>query len=538
MTSIAATFRSTPVRLGAAAAPQRGGWGRVPGRRRCLGGGQGTPPEHRPNREVRSRWTTSAQARFARRSSNKFLSHGEAQEVAKLGNHRYAGGQFSPSSFSQSYQMLTPSKPPAPGAFVSQLRASLFRVITIVNRAEQAADAKAWCDRVQRDIANLVAECATLEESTELPESDRARLYDRFLDIGRACVQPAPQVAVVVFGEALRMVPRSRAAHRGLARAFDATGDYVAALPHWHAFRRLARADDVSPSILLDEVLVHARSRLSAVFDEGGGSDELHRWLGSGDPVQLLDDDPARALSDIHGSGSEELASAVGDYLFLKAAHSLPRSSSERARAFIGANDLRAMVDGKRLCMVANSAALLEHDKGDEIDQHDIVVRFNSFKLIPPHTGRKTSVHVAIHLHNFNLDEYVDVRIILSNQLRLWREKVRHLDPRKQRFIGDASLRYPLYEQKLCADRVPDGAPTSGYNMLRLLYLFSNYSSLTLYGFDSYASPPLRLDAAMHLPHAAIHNSSSEATWIEEHSTVIDAVTRRIHRMPSSRQFG
>jgi len=194
----------------------------------------------------------------------------------------------------------------------------------------------------------------------------------------------------------------------------------------------------------------------------------------------------------------------------------------------MSAADFRQFLDGKTVALVANSAALLDSRRGSEIDGHDCVIRFNSYKIVASDTGAKTDVHAAIHLHSYNLQQHVPVRIIFSGSRKLWEKSVREkVDPKSQDRLGDASLHWPVRSTQLVAE---SGAkvPTTGYNMIRLIDLYGVAKEVNLYGFDGYASAPLRLDEAMHLPIADAHEYSAETAWLMEHTIRVDSVKKKL----------
>jgi hypothetical protein len=176
---------------------------------------------------------------------------------------------------------------------------------------------------------------------------------------------------------------------------------------------------------------------------------------------------------------------------------------------------LRTYLTGKSICLVANSPALIGSGLGELVDGYDLVMRFNSFVIDPEHTGARTDVHVTIHLHDYNFDVPVPVRIVLSGDQRLWIESVRRkVRPHAQEWLGDESLRWPARDLGLISPSDPFRTPTAGFNLLRLLLHLDVSSAIDLVGFDFYESGKLRLERAMHIPHSAAHNSRSERDWV------------------------
>jgi len=187
---------------------------------------------------------------------------------------------------------------------------------------------------------------------------------------------------------------------------------------------------------------------------------------------------------------------------------------------------LREYLAGKSVCLVANSARLLEHRVGDFVDEHDVVVRFNSFALDAPRTGTRTDVHATIHLHDFNWSHPVDVRLVFSGKRDLWRSSVvRHVDPPAQRFLGDESLRWPARTLFSEEDRLRFKVPTTGFNVLRIIDFLDVSTAIDLVGFDFYSGGAYRLAQAMHLPVAAAHSYDAEKAWVMERAVSATDIT-------------
>ena len=175
----------------------------------------------------------------------------------------------------------------------------------------------------------------------------------------------------------------------------------------------------------------------------------------------------------------------------------------------------RNHVAGKSICLVANSPSLIGSGAGELIDGYDLVMRFNSFVIDPEHTGSRTDVHVTIHMHDFNWDVPVPVRIVLSGDPVLWAESLRRrVRPHAQEWLGDDSLRWPARDLGLISPKDPYRTPTAGFNLLQLLLHLDVSTAIDLVGFDFYESGKLRLEGAMQIPHSAAHNSGSERDWV------------------------
>jgi hypothetical protein len=198
--------------------------------------------------------------------------------------------------------------------------------------------------------------------------------------------------------------------------------------------------------------------------------------------------------------------------------------SAEAAAAVrtIDLGGLRQYLDGRSVCLVANSQRVAESGAGRRIDAYDVVVRFNSFALDPANTGRRTDIHATIHMHDYNWSVPVDVRVVFSGKGPAWRQSiVKHLVADAQKYLGDATLRWPVRDPALLGDTVVD-VPTSGFNMLRLVDFLDVSPVIDLVGFDFNATGAYRLPEAMELPVARAHDYDGERTWVMSRATNVD----------------
>lgn len=201
-----------------------------------------------------------------------------------------------------------------------------------------------------------------------------------------------------------------------------------------------------------------------------------------------------------------------------------PRTSAFREIAeeieTVGVPSFRNYLQGKSVCLIANSPTVAHSGLGELIDQYDVVIRFNSFVIDPIHTGAKTSVHVTIHMHDFNWDVPVDVRIVLSGKKELWIESLKErLRPGKQRYTGDNSLRWPGPELGLVSEAYASGKPTAGFNTMTLLDHLDVNPVIDLIGFDFYESGIYRVDGAEKVPLSDVHKPDAERRWVESRAT-------------------
>ena len=202
----------------------------------------------------------------------------------------------------------------------------------------------------------------------------------------------------------------------------------------------------------------------------------------------------------------------------------VPRVSEATARALtpIDTSGLRHYLDGRSICLIANSQRVGQSGAGALIDGYDIVARFNSFKIDPQHTGSKTSIHAAIHMHNFNWSVPVDVRLIFSGSIDAWRNSInKYIDPEAQTYLGDSTLRWPVLGGNLLGETDVVDVPTSGFNLMRLVDFLDVSTKIDLIGFDFNASGAYRLDSAMSLPVARAHDYSAERDWVMKNATEV-----------------
>ncbi|MER6349081.1 hypothetical protein ACWC10_33645 [Streptomyces sp. NPDC001595] len=192
---------------------------------------------------------------------------------------------------------------------------------------------------------------------------------------------------------------------------------------------------------------------------------------------------------------------------------------------WIGLGEFRNLIAGRSICLIANSGRVGESGLGAEIDGYDLVVRFNSYKIDPAHTGRRTDIHATIHKHGFNWDQQVDTRLVFGGISGDWKYSLRNrLVPGAQKHLGDESLRWPVRNiGKWGTDRWP-AIPTSGFNMLFLLDFLDVSPTLDLIGFDFYESGAYRLAEAMKMPITSVHEYTSEKAWVMERAQSVSGM--------------
>lgn len=182
---------------------------------------------------------------------------------------------------------------------------------------------------------------------------------------------------------------------------------------------------------------------------------------------------------------------------------------------WISLGEFRNQIAGKSVCLIANSGRVGASSLGAEIDGYDLVVRFNSYRIDPAHTGSRTDIHATIHKHGFNWDKPVTTRLVFGGVSGDWKHSLRtRLVPGAQTHLGDESLRWPLRTIGKVGTDEWSGIPTTGFNMLWLLDFLDVSPTLDLIGFDFYESGAYRVPEAMKLAITSVHEYTSEKDWV------------------------
>ena len=386
-------------------------------------------------------------------------------------------------------------------------------------------------------------------------EINRARAMDPALDVCRAALgigQPA--LAVNLAEQIVDIRPRSRAVWKVLADAYEALnlrGKADQAARQHAQLSGIDTSEMAESAISFEEVIADLETYGGQAPEEPVPTlftllqeVQTQGWGGSGRagmPRELV-----AASVAVQPAESQAVADGIEDVvlrsalvygpdpkldvavLARKIVASRPRAmvarvSEETARALttIDTPGLRQYLDGRSICLVANSQRVGQSGAGALIDGYDIVARFNSFKIDPEHTGSRTSIHAAIHLHNFNWSVPVDVRLIFSGSGDAWRNSInKYIDPEAQTYLGDPTLRWPVRGGLLADTSVVD-VPTSGFNLMRLVDFLDVSTKIDLIGFDFNSSGAYRLDSAMSLPVARAHDYSAERDWVMKNATEV-----------------
>lgn len=169
---------------------------------------------------------------------------------------------------------------------------------------------------------------------------------------------------------------------------------------------------------------------------------------------------------------------------------------------------LLAGVRGKTVAVVGNASSLAGTEYGAEIDSHDIVVRFNAVRI--PHTkshGEKTDWIATAVAFNAALATKRGVKNIL------WMTpSLKNLPAWMLRGKFPLYLHPPAANKNL-GERLGAARPTSGLMLVDLLMSSPDVKSVTMYGFDFFATPSLN---GRHTAATAPHDFAKEAAFVND----------------------
>lgn len=357
----------------------------------------------------------------------------------------------------------------------------------------------------------------------------------------------------------------SRAGWRLRGRLLEAMGLPVAAAEAYERYLDLTKEDGFGVRARVDGIraATSARAELLALlergvpdstrFSAGPATDVWAEGLAAhaagdqqGAQARLVG---ALLAMDRAGTAEQEVQEALSHYLDLSTAqHTRPTPELTRALAlyadirrnrmrgpvpdplfggvrWLGLGEFRNRIAGRSVCLVANSGKVGESGMGAQIDGYDLVVRFNSYRIDPAHTGERTDIHVTIHKHAFNWDKPADIRLVLGGNSPDWKYSVRNkLVPGAQTYVNDESLRWPVRNIGGWTQERFSGIPTSGFNMLWLLDFLDVSPTLDLIGFDFYESGAYRLPEAMKLAITNVHEYGSEKAWVMERAQSVSGM--------------
>lgn len=219
------------------------------------------------------------------------------------------------------------------------------------------------------------------------------------------------------------------------------------------------------------------------------------------------------------------------------------------------------MFKGKRIALVGNSRSLLEKPWGEEIDAHDIVIRFNlgypfsvrkdiapdeipaerlagifeDARVFPPeshillkpdtprsisetltnviHTGSKTTIWVCATVDQRRQEIY---SALFASALCIWPHPTTYANI--NRMLLNRRLR-TLNARHFFKFKSAEVTPSSGLIMFEFLRSLDNYAALDLYGFDFFASGhQVRNNTLLHEKKRAFpHQGNFEGDYIRSH---------------------
>lgn len=371
------------------------------------------------------------------------------------------------------------------------------------------------------------------------------------------------KLALLISDTVLTQRKGSRAGWRLRARTLEAFGNEAAAIEAYDRYLALTEDDGFGVATRIrglrtgrqyqaellaqlkaecPRAVLYSHTPPTDVWAEGLALHDRGDWPGA--ELRLIG--ALLAMAD-DGTPVPDLQDAIGQYLDLRIARSGGDASGlrdlvglyaeqrrNRMRGPVGdptyggvewltLGEFRNHIAGKSICLIANSQSVGRGSLGREIDDYDLVVRFNSYRIDAPATGKRTDIHVSIHKHSFNWDQKVTTRLIFGGISGDWKHSLRNrLVPGAQTYVGDESLRWPLRNIGQIGASAWPSIPTSGFNMLWLLDFLDVSPRLDLIGFDFYESGAYRLQEAMRMPITSVHEYTTEKAWVMERAQSVN----------------
>lgn len=176
--------------------------------------------------------------------------------------------------------------------------------------------------------------------------------------------------------------------------------------------------------------------------------------------------------------------------------YSTTRHDTQRLNTLFGNNILldrsSAMkyFSNKSICIVANSSELLNYDYGAFIDSHDIVIRFNGYKIIPEKTGTKTDVHCVFREYFGRSTPVAPIKLIISKSRSQWLNSLSsfHVKDAAYRKYQIIDFNYPSDHDMKKANCEDINLPTSGLCLFVYLVSLGLSDRIRLVGFNGYNS--------------------------------------------------
>lgn len=167
--------------------------------------------------------------------------------------------------------------------------------------------------------------------------------------------------------------------------------------------------------------------------------------------------------------------------------------------------NLLADLEGKRVALIGNARSLAQTRHGAAIDAADLVIRINRAPMPSPdsHGTRTDWLALAVRLAD-------EDRTRLNPSRLLW------MSPKRKRLgwrvaSSPGFYLHPLPDYHALKDRLA-APPTTGAMLIDLL-LRSSLASLTLYGFDFFASQSL---SGRRTADQVPHDFGAEAAWVAD----------------------
>lgn len=233
-----------------------------------------------------------------------------------------------------------------------------------------------------------------------------------------------------------------------------------------------------------------------------------------------IEETSGRNLTDIYDQLTDKDNKNIDNLLSLGNRITRELGKKDITRSFIDLKKFQSFIKGKTIILVANSSDLLNHKNGSLIDSHDIVVRFNSFKIDPEHTGNKTTIHTSVYLQDINLEYFVPIRFIVSINLTNWVNKIESIGKFNQGLL----LKYN-HHNEIKGQQKDKRPTTTGFVMLTLLLKLGGFKELNLIGFNFYEGGMdsiLRTDEGVALNISKVHDYNFEKSMIMAHANKYD----------------
>ncbi|MEU9332207.1 hypothetical protein AB0D49_03455 [Streptomyces sp. NPDC048290] len=325
--------------------------------------------------------------------------------------------------------------------------------------------------------------------------------FDALLKVGERALETgdarALALALDLATAATGLRQRSKGAWRLHARTLDALGRDSEALTSYDRHLALLQSGGPAPETARR---IDTLRRRRALLDEavalfpGAGAPRLDQ------PAAALAPELAgfvRAQIDRHGAADTKvrrLTRLYGGYRRLAERDGLPLSSVG-GTAPLGVTGLRALLDGRSVCVLSGGDLAAGQDAGLDagrdagLDAYDVVVRCDGVPGDPPASGARLDVHVltlrgATPWEGPAWGRRTGVRLVFGDPAGSWRRAVRQrLVPGAQEYVGDASLRRPLTDPALLGESGWDPATTTtAFTVLRLLDFLDVSPRLDLIG--------------------------------------------------------